>query len=197
MKYNFSIKQKSTALVSSAAAIISTSFIPAVAFAQTSSSPKSLYDLVVLIIKYFNLATVFIISLAVLMFVYNVYNYFIKSDADRKEAGTYVLYSIIGFFIIVSFWGLVTILKNTFNLDNSSPTVTVFGTTITGAGIGGSSSGYSSNGTNLGTGYNVGAAGNAGYGNTGGYSAPAVQGSSYNSGAAGNAGYSAPPVQGN
>jgi 4-amino-4-deoxy-L-arabinose transferase-like glycosyltransferase len=47
--------------------------------------------------------------------------YVINTEGDRKEAHMYVLYSVIGFFIILSFWGVVNIVINTFNLDSSAP----------------------------------------------------------------------------
>ena len=33
----------------------------------------------------------------------------------------YVLWSVVGFFVILSFWGMVNILTNTFKLDSSQP----------------------------------------------------------------------------
>jgi hypothetical protein len=90
---------------------------PMLAFAAT----KTLRDLVALVIGYFSVFMTLIIGLAVLTFIWNIYNYFFKPDADRTEAGKYVLYSVIGFFIILSFWGFVNILKNTLNLDTTAP----------------------------------------------------------------------------
>jgi len=58
------------------------------------------------------------------MFVWNVYKYFIAGSDNaesKKEAGLYVMWSLAGFFVILSFWGLVAILTNTFKLENSIP----------------------------------------------------------------------------
>ena len=57
---------------------------------------------------------------AVVLFTWFVIQYYIKPNEDRKNAGQYVMYSIIGFFVILSMWGLVNILSNTFGgLGNS------------------------------------------------------------------------------
>lgn len=74
-----------------------------------------------IISRAFQTAIYLIIGFAVVTFVYNIFNYFFKPDADKKGAGMYVLMSVIGFFVILSFWGLVNIVKNTFNLDTGAP----------------------------------------------------------------------------
>lgn len=95
--------------------------IPTIAFA---AEKRTLRDLVELVLKYFNMVVILIIALGVVMFVWNVYKYFIAGSDNaesKKEAGLYVMWSLIGFFVILSFWGLVAILTNTFKLENSIP----------------------------------------------------------------------------
>jgi len=89
---------------------------PLVAFAKG----PTLFDIITLIIRYLNVALVLFMGAAVVIFVYHVIKYFILPNADRSEAGSYVLYSVIGFFVILSFWGLVNILQNTFGLQNEN-----------------------------------------------------------------------------
>ena len=85
-----------------------------------ASSQQSLCSLVTLAIEYFNEFIYLIIALAVLTFIWNVYRYFIVSDPENKtEASKYVMYSVIGLFVILSFWGLVNIVSNTLNLDTT------------------------------------------------------------------------------
>jgi ABC-type Na+ efflux pump permease subunit len=94
---------------------------PVITFAEG----KDLNDLVQLVGKYLNAGVGFILSLAVVMFIYNVFKYFIAGGDNaesKKEAGLYVMWSIIGFFVILSFWGLVRIVTNTFKLDSQAPT---------------------------------------------------------------------------
>lgn len=80
---------------------------------------QNLSDIIYLIIGYLGQILFLLMGVAVLMFVWYIIKYFIKPDADRKEAGNYILYSVIGFFVILSLWGIVNILNNTFGLGNS------------------------------------------------------------------------------
>ena len=114
---------------------------PALVFAQNagasaaspSASPSTgltqvtdLNSLVTKTISLFNVAVYLIVALAILTFVWNVYQYFIVKDPEnRKEASLYVMYSIIGIFVILSFWGLVSIISNTLNINNSSGSINV------------------------------------------------------------------------
>lgn len=87
----------------------------------TFAAGKTLRDIITIITDYLSIAIGLIIALAVVTFVFNVYRYFF-TEKDKKEAGAYVLYSVIGFFVILSLWGLVALLTNTFELDNNQPT---------------------------------------------------------------------------
>jgi hypothetical protein len=89
-----------------------------------SADNRTLADIVREVVSYFDLAVYVIMSLAVMIFVWNVFSYFIlKGDnpTEKAEAGKYVMYSVVGFFIILSLWGLVNIATNTFDLDNRAP----------------------------------------------------------------------------
>ncbi len=87
---------------------------------------KDLKYLARLVTEYLNIGLSLIIGLAVLTFVWNIYRYFF-TEKERTEAGYYVMYSIIGFFLILSFWGLVAIVRNSLKLDDQAP-VFRFGT---------------------------------------------------------------------
>lgn len=100
--------------------VIGATMFPLFAFAQQ----RNLEWLVGLTIRYLGYAVFIIIALAVVMFVWNVFKYFILGNdnpAEKKEAGLYVMWSLIGFFVILSLWGLVAILVNTFKLDDARP----------------------------------------------------------------------------
>lgn len=90
--------------------------------ANTSGGP-TLATIIYLIIGYLNLAMYLLMAVAVVMFVWNVIQYYVKPNEERKQAGLYVMYSLIGFFVILSLWGLVNILSNTFNLGSTRPTL--------------------------------------------------------------------------
>jgi ribose/xylose/arabinose/galactoside ABC-type transport system permease subunit len=63
----------------------------------------------------------FIIGLAVFVIIWGVFKFITQaSDEDaRKEAKDFVLWGIIGIFIMLSIWGLVNILVNTFPLNRT------------------------------------------------------------------------------
>ncbi len=84
---------------------------------------KTLSDLATLIAGYLNIGIYLIMGLAIVMFVWNIFIYYIKGGdkVDRVEAGKYVMWSIIAFFIILSFWGLVNILTTSLNLNSLPP----------------------------------------------------------------------------
>lgn len=71
-----------------------------------------------------------LIALGVVYFVWGVVTYVISSDEEAKAAGKdRIIYGIIGLVVIVGMWGLVSVVRNTFSLDNSTniqlPTVPV------------------------------------------------------------------------
>lgn len=100
--------------------------LPLVALAQgvtqapPTSGGRTLASLIDLIAYYLNLVLGLMMAVAVVMFVFYVIKYFIMPNEDRKQAGSYVMYSVIGFFVILSFWGLVNIVQNTFGLQNQA-----------------------------------------------------------------------------
>ena len=85
---------------------------------QCGTNNVTLCTLIQRIVGYLNQILVLLIGLAVVVFVYYVFKYFIQPNENRKEAGSYVMYSVIGFFVILSFWGLVNIVQNTFGVGN-------------------------------------------------------------------------------
>ncbi len=127
--------------------MISAFLAPLIASAQVPSGQKNLAYIIDLIIGYLNQALVLLIGLAVVIFVWYVIQYFIKPNEERTKAAEYVMYSLIGFFVILSFWGLVNILQNTFGLKNeqNAPASWTSFKNIFPGGSSGSSSGGSTN----------------------------------------------------
>lgn len=98
---------------------ISMILIPNTVFGATG---MKLSDLIGKFVGYLNLILQLMMGLAVVLFVWNVVNFYIKpGSTKRAEAGQYVMWSLIGFFVILSFWGLVNILISTFDLGTGSP----------------------------------------------------------------------------
>ncbi len=97
--------------------VATTLLTPLVSFAATS---KKLTDIIQQLTGYMNDILLLLMGVAIVMFVFYVVKYFFRPDADRKEAGMYVMYAVIGFFVILSFWGIVNILQNSFGLQNAT-----------------------------------------------------------------------------
>ena len=97
-------------------------FFPALVLAQNLSEIKNINNLSTRLIGIGNIVIYFLISLAVIYIIWNTVHYFIRpAGADRKDAGMNILWGIIGLFVIVSIWGLVNILVNTFYTNPNIP----------------------------------------------------------------------------
>ena len=71
-----------------------------------------------------NVAVPVIFALAFIVFIWGVFSYFIAGghDEERRDKGKQLmLYGIIGFFVMVSVWGLVNILVGSVDLENDGP----------------------------------------------------------------------------
>src|SRR6185369_2737726 len=105
-------------------------FSPLLAFAQYTPSQG-----IVGLIKFFStiLGYLFpvLIALAVILFIWRVFQYTISADEDTKEkAKSGIIWGIVGIFVMVSVWGLVAILQSTFgtqgvqgNIGNPIPVI--------------------------------------------------------------------------
>lgn len=64
----------------------------------------------------------FLFSLAVVMFVWGTIKFFIidvDEEAKREQGRQFMLWGIIALAVMVSVWGLVSVLTETFNIDGS------------------------------------------------------------------------------
>jgi len=100
--------------------------LPLFASAQnTVIQGGSLQQLAISVIQFINgILVPLIFALAFIVFLWGVFNYFIAGghDEEKKEKGkSLMLYGLVGFFVMVSVWGLVNILVGTFNLNNVIP----------------------------------------------------------------------------
>lgn len=72
-----------------------------------------------------NVAVPVIFALAFIVFIWGVFRYFISGghDEEQREKGkSLMMYGIIGFFVMVSVWGLVNILVGSVDLESEGPT---------------------------------------------------------------------------
>ncbi len=77
----------------------------------------------------------FIIGLAIFIIIWGIFTYVTQAanEEKRTEARQYIIYGVIGVFFMLSIWGFVNILLNTFKLDRQidsediphTPTITL------------------------------------------------------------------------
>ena len=97
-------------------------FVPAIASAQAITDVNSLtYKLT----NIGNVVIEILIAFAVIYIIFNAVRYIMvgadKPD-ERTAMGKTILWGIVGLFVILSIWGLVRILTNTFRTENNAPT---------------------------------------------------------------------------
>lgn len=94
--------------------IVALLLFPAIALAQTLGNMLQKFTMII------NALMPFIVALAVLFFMWGVFQ-FVKSSGnedDVTEGRNRMIYGIIAIFVMVSVWGLVNLLDNTFRLDS-------------------------------------------------------------------------------
>ncbi len=88
---------------------------------QETSGPKDLKWLIGLFISLLNRIMPLIFTLALVVFLWGALKFVrTESDEERKTGREFMLWGIIGLFVMFSVWGLVNILVNTFSLDTST-----------------------------------------------------------------------------
>ncbi len=62
-------------------------------------------------------------SIALAVFFYGVVKYVIAGDGtdSREEGRWFMIYGVVGLFVMVSVWGLVAVISNTFTIGTSFP----------------------------------------------------------------------------
>ncbi len=98
--------------------------LPFLAFAQSNvTSVQTAGQFVITIIN--TVAVPVLFAVAFFVFIFGVFQFFILSHGNEEkqgEARALMLYGIVGFFLMVSVWGLVNILVGTFSFNSSAPT---------------------------------------------------------------------------
>ncbi|MCC7470017.1 MAG: hypothetical protein IT284_02680 [Bacteroidetes bacterium] len=105
-------------------------FTPILAFAQGNSSGGNACDFeITSIAMVFHLfgcilsvaVLPLLVTVAVVVFIIGVIKYISKGDESksREEGQKFMLYGIIGLFVMVSIWGLVGIIQGTFGLGTN------------------------------------------------------------------------------
>ncbi len=91
--------------------------LPFIAFAQ------NIADIIVQVEGIINAIIPFIIGLAVLVIIWGVFGYITGAGDEEKrgEAKQYIIWGIIGVFVMLSIWGLVNVVVSSFALNPNRP----------------------------------------------------------------------------
>jgi len=92
-------------------------FIPNLIFAATNTV-KDIDSLLKKVLSILNFLIPVLIAIAIVFFIWSIISYvFKKGEEDKKIARQNMIWGIISLFVIVSVWGLVNVLLNTFGFD--------------------------------------------------------------------------------
>lgn len=87
---------------------------------------KTFQDLVTILSRFLADLIPLIGTLALLAVLWNAFQFIKAEGKDKAEVRNRMLWGIFGLFVIVSVWGLVGVLSNTFRLDNRTPNIIQF-----------------------------------------------------------------------
>jgi hypothetical protein len=96
--------------------------LPTLAFAQAITSAQSLAQFTINIIN--TIVVPLIFAVAFIVFIIGIFQTFILGRGDEEATGkgkSLMIWGLVGFFVMVSVWGLVNILIGTFNLNSEVP----------------------------------------------------------------------------
>lgn len=94
-------------------------FAPALAFAAN----QGLLDILQFnIVPILNAIIPVLITIGVIYFIFGIVQYVIADDEQAKDKGkNRMLWGLVGLFVIVTFWGLLTVIGNTFGINAEAP----------------------------------------------------------------------------
>ncbi|MEK7613764.1 MAG: pilin [Patescibacteria group bacterium] len=69
-----------------------------------------------------NLATPIVVALALLYFFWGLASYILKAGEEdgRKKAKDTMIWGILALFVMVSVWGIINVVRDTFEIDNNN-----------------------------------------------------------------------------
>jgi hypothetical protein len=87
--------------------------LPALALAQTIDS------VFVKVLTLINYLTIIVVALSVLAFFWGLFLFITKAGEEKSEGRHIMIWGILALFVMMSVWGLVSVLGNTFGVSNT------------------------------------------------------------------------------
>lgn len=66
-----------------------------------------------------DLVTPIVVALALVFFFWSLASYFIGKEEDKKKSVQGMIYGVLILFVMVSVWGIVNVLQDTFNVGGT------------------------------------------------------------------------------
>lgn len=84
------------------------------------SAAGTITDILATLIKWVAMIVPALITVAIGYFIWGVIAFISSSDEEAKKMGrTKIINGLIGLFVIMSFWGIIALIKNTFLIDTN------------------------------------------------------------------------------
>lgn len=83
---------------------------------QNPAASTPLGNIVLILLDLLSLVSFIVGALALIWFFWGIIQYVLKADNEEKQsaARNYMIYAVIGMFVMFSVWGLVGLVRNTF-----------------------------------------------------------------------------------
>jgi hypothetical protein len=106
------------------ARIIGTSLLASAVIAMPAlASAASLFDTLSLANTFLNALIGLFITLAIVVFFWGLISYLFKQGEDKSEGLKIMFYGVITIFVMVSIWGIIRLLQNTFKVTSTDPII--------------------------------------------------------------------------
>lgn len=112
------------------------SALPIIAFAQTVDT---IFSKIITLINYL---TIIVVALSVLAFFWGLFKFITRAGEDKEEGRHIMIWGILALFVMLSVWGLVGVVGNTFGIQQ--------GGAVNIPGVGGSYGGVNTGTVNSG-----------------------------------------------
>lgn len=90
-------------------------------FVLAAYAPNTIDGIIIQLLGFLGYVVPALITIAVIYFIWGVITFMSSSDEESKKmARTKIINGLIGLFVIVAFWGIIAIVKQTFRVGNST-----------------------------------------------------------------------------
>ena len=104
--------------------ILASSVVSALVLATPSlAGAASLFDTLSLANTFLNALIGLFTTLAIVVFFWGLISYLFKQGEDKSEGLKIMFYGVITIFVMVSIWGIIRLLQNTFKVTSTDPII--------------------------------------------------------------------------